>query len=90
MSSISDDTSAQLHMLMDAYKNLKKINPNHKLLGLAEMHPDEGGFDFTSEYAKKYVRKHDTWKVQGYARYTEELKDALREESQLEKIANHS
>ncbi len=78
MSDIGSDTSAQLHMMRDAYKSLMQKNPNHELLKLTELHKDEEGFNLTSEYSKRCVRDSDKWCVQGYARYTFALKAAVK------------
>ena len=77
MSSISDDTEAQLSMMRDAYVDLRTRNPNHELLRLAELHQDEGGFNFSPDYRRRCVRNDDKWKVQGFARYTFALEAAV-------------
>ncbi|MEK6872028.1 MAG: hypothetical protein AABX16_03950 [Nanoarchaeota archaeon] len=77
MRDIGSDTQAQLRMLMSAYLKLRQQNPHHELLSLVTVHNDEGGFDFTDEYRKKCIHDTDRYRVQGYARYTFALEDAL-------------
>jgi len=77
MSDIGSDKETQLYMMRDAYRELRAKDPNHELLGLAELHQDEGGFNFTPEYQSRCVRDGDRWRVQGYARYTFALQAAV-------------
>ncbi len=78
MGDIGSDTSAELHMLMGAYKALKAKDPNHELLRFAQVDRDEGGLTFAPDYGKRFVCDDDIWKVQGYARYTSALESAVR------------
>jgi len=89
MGNISADISAQLYMLRDVYRNLRGKNPKHDLLKLATLDADEGAFDFAPAYYIKFVKTSDPSTVHGYYRYTQELKTALRQESQLETTANN-
>ena len=80
MTSIYDDTEAQLYMMRDAYLKLREIDPEHELFELATIHDDTMGFDFSKKYRKRCVRNTDRYRVQGYARYTFALEAATRGE----------
>ena len=77
MGDISSDTESQLYMLRDTYKSLRNKNPSHELLALAEIHKDEMGFNWSDEYRRRCVRDSDRYNIQGFARYTAALEDAV-------------
>ena len=76
MSDIGSDTAAQLHMMRDAYMELRQKHPSHQLLALVDLHDDGMGFSLTPEYRRRCVRELDEFVVQSYARYTLALQAA--------------
>lgn len=55
MSDCIDDYCATIEMIIDEYRNLRKINRHHEILGLLKRVNDEG-FTVTKEFRRKYGR----------------------------------
>jgi hypothetical protein len=77
MGDIGSDTLAELEMLIDAYKDLRAKKPQHELLSMVQLHPDERGFTMNAAYFQRCVRDTDRECIQGYARYRLALENAI-------------
>ncbi len=61
--SYGNDTTSRFCMMIDAYENLQRLSPDHKLLKLVNLN---GRIEFTEEFQKKY-NINDVWFSATYA-----------------------
>lgn len=78
MGNVCSDTEAQIQQMIRAYEKLRAKYPNHKLLSLIELTPDE--IHFRPEYFRRCVSEADTHNFQSDGRYTAALEAAIRGE----------
>lgn len=74
---MSDKSSKQYTTMLE-YKALKKIDPRHPLLRLAQLN-GQREFEFTDTYYEKFTLNTDMGDFQGYGRYRAALIKAKRE-----------
>lgn len=78
MADIWSDTIAAFELMRDAYKDLRRKNPNHELLQIATLHGDEEGIDYNSEWERRFREDGDHLKAQPWSRYYFALKEAAK------------
>ena len=76
MGDVCSDTQAQLEQMCRAYEKLRAKHPNHELLALIALTPDE--IRYQPEYFRRCVSEDDTHNFQSDGRYMVALEVALR------------
>lgn len=77
MGDSGSDTLAELSMLIEDYQRLQEKDPEHELLGLAELHEDKKEITFSVPWKRRFARERDSYKIQSYWRYREAMREAM-------------
>jgi len=78
MGDIGSDTEAAKQMLVEAYIELQRKNPDHELLRLIRVHSDQRGFTLSRQFRSRCVRPSDDYRVYGFTRLNSALRDAAK------------
>ncbi len=61
------------------YEQLRKTNPKHELLALAQINPENGHFNFSKTYYDRFVDFRDEFGTLGLAKYYAALEKVLKD-----------